>query len=64
MGAKERLFIRGFRFLSSAEDASALKISEATDRRTAEKNSRTQGIKDLTASSKANLHSSGLHEGS
>ena len=26
------------------------------------KNSGTQGIKDLTASSKANLHSSGLHE--
>ena len=25
MGAKERLFIRGFRFLSSAEDASARK---------------------------------------
>ena len=64
MGAKERLFMHGFRFLSSVEDASARKISEAADHRKAEKNSRTQGIKDLTASSKANLHSPGLHEGS
>ena len=40
----------------------ARNISEATDRRTGEKNFGTQGIKDLKASSKANLHSSGLHE--
>lgn len=64
MGAKERLSMRGFQFLPSAEDVSARNISEATDRRTGEKNFGTQGIKDLMASSKANLHSSGLQEGS
>ena len=37
MGAKERLFMHGFRFLSSVEDASDRKISEAADRRKAEK---------------------------
>ena len=46
------------------EDVSARNISAATDRLTGENNFGTQGIKDLTTSSKANLHSSGLQEGS